>query len=156
MSGYFDDPEIGGVEPPPDDEPFDVFFYGLYMDQRLLAQRGVVARDPRMAWIADYGVSLRKKAVLFPDAGSRAFGMVFGLTLRELALLYWEQAEYRAEALVAHGLDGDIFHVVSMISSDPEHCFEADENYADQWRAIALDLGLPDAVPNQFLEKNFT
>lgn len=47
----------------------DVFFYGLYMDPQVLAQKTVEARHPRIARVEGYRLRIGHKATLLREAG---------------------------------------------------------------------------------------
>lgn len=68
--------------------PIDVFFYGLYMDESVLADAGVTPRSPRKASADGFALTIGKRATLVRARGSRVWGVVFALTPEELAKLY--------------------------------------------------------------------
>jgi hypothetical protein len=68
--------------------PIDVFFYGLYMDETVLADAGITPRSPRKASAHGFALSIGQRATLVRARGSTAWGMVFALTPEELARLY--------------------------------------------------------------------
>ncbi len=68
--------------------PVDVFFYGLYMDDAVLAKAGVTPRSPRKACADGFALRIGARATLVRARGAQAWGMVYGLTPEELARLY--------------------------------------------------------------------
>ncbi len=66
----------------------DAFFYGLYMDDAVLAGAGVRPRGPRKASALGYALKIGQRATLVKTPGSVAWGMVYSLTPGELAKLY--------------------------------------------------------------------
>ena len=54
------------------------FFYGLFMDEAVLAEAGVAARTPRMAYVEDFGLRVGLRTTLVPEAGAKADGMLYG------------------------------------------------------------------------------
>src|SRR5690242_10270831 len=68
--------------------PIDTFFYGLYMDQNVLAGAGVTPRSPRRARADGFALKIGKRATMVPAPGGTVWGMVFALTPDELAKLY--------------------------------------------------------------------
>ena len=68
--------------------PIDVFFYGLYMDDTVLAGAGVTPRSPRKASADGFALRIGKRATLVRARGGTAWGVVYALTPEELAMLY--------------------------------------------------------------------
>jgi hypothetical protein len=66
----------------------DAFFYGLYMDETVLAGAGVTPRSPRKAGAHGYALRIGKRATLVRAPGSVALGMVYALAPDDLAKLY--------------------------------------------------------------------
>src|SRR5215470_16263576 len=66
----------------------DVFFYGLFMDEGVLAASGVMPRHRRKARLDGFALRIGKRATLVPQAGGTTWGMVFTLTGVELDRLY--------------------------------------------------------------------
>ncbi len=53
-----------------------VFFYGLFMDESLLASKGVRPTEPTIGYVDGYGLRIGKRATLLPEANSRAYGVL--------------------------------------------------------------------------------
>ena len=66
----------------------DAFFYGLYMDETVLAKVGVKPRAARKARADGYALKIGNRATLVKTPGNVAWGMVYALTPDELAKLY--------------------------------------------------------------------
>jgi hypothetical protein len=49
-----------------------VFFYGLFMDESLLASKGVRPTKLTVGYVDGYGLRIGKRATLLPEANSRA------------------------------------------------------------------------------------
>ena len=83
-------------------EHVNVFFYGLFMDMGLLQQRGLAPSHPQVARLAGYDIDIREHATLICNAAARVYGMVTGLTYKELGTLYVDPSvrDYRPEAVV--------------------------------------------------------
>ena len=86
-----------------------VFFYGLFMDESLLASKGVRPTEPTIGYVDGYGLRIGKRATLLPEANSRAYGVLMKIASEDAAALYSEQsvADYVAEPVVVT-LPGDI------------------------------------------------
>jgi hypothetical protein len=66
----------------------DAFFYGLYMDETVLAKAGVKPRAARKARADGYALKIGNRATLVKAPGSNAWGMVYALTPDDLGKLY--------------------------------------------------------------------
>src|SRR6185369_4731286 len=64
--------------------PIDTFFYGLYMDESVLAGAGVTARNGRKARADGFALKIGQRATLVKETGGVVWGMVFALTEAEL------------------------------------------------------------------------
>jgi hypothetical protein len=123
-----------------------VFFYGLFMDESLLASKGVYAKDPTIGYVDGYALRIGERATLVPDPNSRAYGVLMKIAAQDAAALYSEQsvADYVAEP-VAVILPGDIqvsaicynLPATKLAGSNPE--------YAASLLALAAKLNLPDS-----------
>lgn len=79
-----------------------VFFYGLYMDEKLLQQQAVSVVNPRKACLPGFRLRVGQRATLLRDPQASAHGMVYDLTHEEIHRLYWGAGlhEYAAEAVM--------------------------------------------------------
>ncbi len=92
----------------------DVFFYGLYMDPKVLEAKGVVPRNPCKAVAQGYRLRVGKMATLLREPGAQAHGMVYQLTHGEVNRLYWGAGldVYVAEALLVETETGEVRSVI--------------------------------------------
>ena len=81
-----------------------VFFYGLFMDESLLAAKGVRPTESTIGYVDGFGLHIGKRATLLSEANSRAYGVLMKITSEEVAALYSEQsvADYIAEPVVRY------------------------------------------------------
>jgi len=121
------------------------FFYGLYMDEGVLRDKGVDPRHPRKAVVPGYRTRIGARATLVPRFGGQAFGMVFGVTHAELARLYAGAGldMYRAESVLAFFEDGSCAPVATFNLAEPPAPGEANAAYATKLRGVLERLGLP-------------
>ena len=123
----------------------DVFFYGLFMDERVLREKGVLPQASRKAVVNGYQLKIRKRAMLVPEPSSKVFGMVHALTEREIDSLYAEPGldMYRPETVVATFEDGSNSDVTTfnLQPTSSEESFNAD--YAVKLRSVLERLGFP-------------
>jgi hypothetical protein len=123
----------------------DVFFYGLFMDDRVLREKGIQPKSSRKAVVYGHQLKIGRRAMLIARHSSKAFGMVHALTERELNSLYAEPGleMYRAETVVATFEDGSRSSLttfnVQPTAADEETNFE----YAAKLRSVLERLGFP-------------
>lgn len=79
----------------------DVFFYGLYMDETILKSKDVKPRKKRVGVAKGYALRVGKMATLLRDKKSKAYGIVYALTHKEIHALYAGSGldHYVAEAI---------------------------------------------------------
>ena len=123
-----------------------VFFYGLYMDSRLLEGMGFHPESCEKAKLGHYRIHIGDRATLIPDPGSTAYGVLMTLPGDEAEKLYArpEVAGYEAERVDVTLLDDEsIQAAVAYIL--PEEALGADPNtgYAKRLATLVTELGLP-------------
>ncbi len=128
----------------------DGFFYGLFMDTTILRDSGVVPESPRRAYVDDFALRIGKRATLIRSRGARAYGMVIALTHRELEQLYRAPGleEYRPEAVLAKGVDGEILPALCYNLLAEPRPDERNPQYAARLQQILRDLGFPSDYVN--------
>lgn len=123
----------------------DGFFYGLFMDVRVLREAGVEPSNPRRAFVADFALRIGRRATLVPSVGARAYGMLIGLTHAELDRLYDAPGleHYRPEAVLARPLEGTAIAALcyNLLQAPEPH--ERNPEYALRLRTVLADLGFP-------------
>ena len=121
------------------------FFYGLFMDKAVLEEAGVATRNPQMAYVEDYGLRVGQRATLVPEAGTRAYGMLYDLTHEELGKLYGARGleYYRPEAVEAHLLEGGSRPALCYNLLDAPAPGEANAAYAKRLSEALERLGFP-------------
>ena len=123
-----------------------VFFYGLFMDESLLASKGVRPTESTTGYVDGYGLHIGKRATLLPEKNSRAYGMLMKIASEDAAALYSEQsvADYVAETVVVT-LRGDIQVSAVCYNLPAAKLVGANPEYAVALLALATKLGLPDS-----------
>ena len=123
----------------------DAFFYGLYMDETVLSNAGVVPASPRKAGAHGYALRIGKRATLVKAPGSVAWGMVYALTSGDLAKLYGapgleayqpEQIEVTLENRAI--IPARVYNLPHAPAAD-----ERNPEYAEKLKAAMTRLGFP-------------
>ena len=84
-----------------------IFFYGLFMDRPLLAEKGLHPEVIGPAVLAGYRIHIGGRATLVRSDSSRAYGIVMELDGEEVRTLYSEPSvrEYERERVTVKLLD---------------------------------------------------
>lgn len=123
----------------------DVFFYGLFMDESLLREKGLSPEGRRTACVDNFRLVIGERATLVPSAGGAAHGVLYSLTLGEVDALYSEASvsAYRPEAVCAQAADGSVIPALCFNLPAPPDPRERNPLYASKLRQLAARLGLP-------------
>lgn len=125
----------------------DVFFYGLFMDDALLREKGMEPKNRRMAFVEDFCLVIGARATLVPCLGQTAHGVLFSLTHAEVDALYGEASvsAYRPEAVAAQLEDGSVIPALCFNLPVPPSITERNPQYASRLREVASRIGLPES-----------
>jgi len=123
----------------------DVFFYGLFMGEALLRAKGIPSPNLRIASVPGFQLLMGHRAPLIPVPGKSVFGVVASLSHSELEQLYSEPSvqTYKAEAVLAHILNGERVAVLCFNLLDAPSDDEHNPEYAAKLRALAERLQFP-------------
>lgn len=123
----------------------DVFFYGLFMDEALLRDKGINPENPRMAFVENFALIIGERASLVPALGGTVYGFLFSLTHSEVDALYSEESvsAYRPEAVLAKLANGNVAPALCFNLPTPPSTNERNPQYAAKLRELASRIGLP-------------
>jgi hypothetical protein len=129
----------------PEPRRIAVFFYGLFMDDSLLRQKGVTPHDGRRASVQDFSLVIGARATLVPLSSGTVHGVVCRLTHAEIDALYSDASVNvdRPEAVLAHLEDGNLVPALCFNLALPPSPDERDADYAARLRSLAQRIGLP-------------
>jgi hypothetical protein len=130
-----------------DQRLLDVFFYGLFMDQQLLSDKGAQATDVRLAAVPGFVLRLGARAALVPDSAGTVHGVVMKLSHLDLERLYSEPSllAYRPEPVLATLHSGATVAALCFNLPEAPSPEERNAEYAAKLRALAQRIGLPGA-----------
>ena len=123
----------------------DVFFYGLFMDEALLQEKGMNPVGRRMASVENFSLVIGARATLVPCIGRTVHGILFSLTHSEVDALYSEASVsvYRPEAVSAQLADGSVTPALCFNLPVPPSADERNPQYVSKLRELAARIGLP-------------
>ena len=123
----------------------DVFFYGLFMDEALLKEKGVNPENRRLAAVENFKLIIGERATLVPASGETVHGVLFSLTQAEIDSLYAEPSvsEYRPEPVVARLRNGEAIPALCFNLPEPPSSSERNPHYAARLKELAGRIGLP-------------
>ena len=75
-----------------DTEEVTVFFYGLFMDESLLASKGVSPSKATVGYVDGYSLRIGRRATLVPDDTNRAYGVLMALRADDVRALYSDKS----------------------------------------------------------------
>ena len=123
----------------------DVFFYGLFMDDALLREKGMNPRNRRMASVENFSLRVGERATLVPCPNQTVHGVLFSLTHSEVDALYGEASVsvYRPEAVAAQLADGSVIPALCFNLPVPPSSSERNSQYVSKLKELAARIGLP-------------
>ena len=127
-----------------------VFFYGLFMDERLLATKGIEPAEIALGFVDGYGLRIGERATLVRRPGGRAYGAVMDIAANEARELYAEDsvADYLPEPVVVELMDGT--RVAATCYNLPgDKVTGANKQYAELLLEVATRFGFPDSYLDQ-------
>ena len=121
-----------------------VFFYGLFMDDSILAQQGVHAEAPRVGCVAGFRLAIGARATLVPDPAARAWGVVMDVDAANLERLYTEPsvADYEPVPVTVTLRKNETIRALCY-NLPKEQLAGTNPNYAEKLLTLATRLGLP-------------
>lgn len=127
------------------DRRIDIFFYGLFMDESLLREKGVNPLNRRLASVENFALVVGARATLVPSPGHTVYGVLFSLSRAEVDALYSEASvsAYRPEEVTARLSDGSSVAALCYNLPAPPSADERDPRYASKLRELAGRIGLP-------------
>jgi len=134
-------------------EVVTVFFYGLFMDESLLASKGISPSNATVGYVNGYSLRIGRRATLVPDDGNRAYGVLMSLRADDVKALYSAEsvADYVAEVVSVVLPDGTVESAICY--NLPERKLEgANSEYANALLKLADRLGMPDDYLQQIRE----
>ena len=123
----------------------NIFFYGLFMDDSLLASKGIRPESSELGHVEGFRLHVGERATLLPAQDSRSYGVVMKITTDEAAVLYSDDSvcDYVAEP-VAVTLPGGRQVAAVCYNLPAAKLTGTNRRYAAELLALATRLGMPE------------
>lgn len=127
-----------------------VFFYGLFMDEGLLATKGIKPTSISLGFVDGYGLRIGERATLECRSDDRAYGVVMNIAPNDAAELYAEDsvADYLPELVTVELMDGTEVDA-TCYNLRGAKVTGANQDYAESLLKVASRLGFPDPYLDQ-------
>jgi len=128
------------------DNTINVFFYGLFMDESLLASKGIRPKLSRPGHVDGLRLHIGERATLLPAKDSRSYGVLVEVTVDQVAELYSDEGvcDYVAEPVVVN-LPGDKQVAAVCYNLPASKLTGTNSRYAADLLALATRLGMPES-----------
>lgn len=125
-------------------EQVAVFFYGLFMDETLLASKGIRPTRTEAGYVDGYGLRIGRRATLVRNERHRAYGVLMTIRPEDAKALYSEES-------VADYVPEEVSVVLSDGTTKSALCYTlpagelegTNPHYARSLLALADKLGFP-------------
>ena len=128
----------------------NVFFYGLFMDESLLATKGIKSGKASIGFVDGYELYIGNRATLVSRQGGRAYGVVMVIAPDEAKELYAEDsvADYLPEPVTVELMGGARVEA-SCYNLPRDRIIGTNKDYAESLLGVATRLGLPEIYLDQ-------
>ncbi len=123
----------------------NVFFYGLFMDVSLLAEKGISPGTTEIGYVEGFALRIGERATLVRSAAGRAFGVMTNVSADDAKALYAESsvADYVPESVAVVLIDGSTA-VATCYNLPVDKVTGTNKAYAGALWELANRLGLPE------------
>ena len=122
-----------------------VFFYGLFMDEDLLKEKGLNPSAAKISYVTGYGLRIGERATLMQSSQERSYGSVIQLDEEDIENLYGDKSveDYIPEEVTAIGTNGSSLAAMSYILPISKLSGQNRE-YAKSLAVVARKIGIPE------------
>ena len=123
----------------------DVFFYGLFMDKRVLEGQGLTPSKLRKARLRDYRIAIGQRSSPVEDAGSVVYGVLADLPPDQVLTLYSDPSvsDYQPESVALELTSGEELIAICYILPEDKLTPGVDTDYAQKLHKLASALNFP-------------
>ena len=123
-----------------------VFFYGLFMDESLLAAKGIKPSEAHTGFVDGFALAIGERATLVRRPGTRIYGVMMDIAPNEATDLYAEDsvADYVPESVTGELVDGTRTEATCYVLP-ADQAAGTNRAYAEALLALATRLGFPES-----------
>lgn len=123
----------------------NVFFYGLFMDETLLASKGIFPSNAKAGFVDGFALRIGARATLLRSAGVRSYGVMMDISQDEAKELYAHSsvADYVPEPVTVEFPDGSKAEAICY-NLPVDKVTGASKDYAKSLLKVAVRLGFPE------------
>ena len=127
-----------------------VFFYGLFMDENLLATKGIEPSEVILGFVDGYSLHIGERATLVRRPDGRAYGVMMVIAQSEATELYAEEsvADYQPEPVIVELTDGTRVEA-TCYNLPGDKVSGTNKAYAESLLDLATRLDFPDSYLDQ-------
>ncbi len=124
----------------------NVFFYGLFMDEDLLAKKGISPSKAQVGFVDGFALRIGERATLIRSADTRSYGVMMNISSDQANELYAESsvADYVPESVTVELLNGSKVEA-SCYNLPVDKVTGTNKVYAQALLEVANRLGLPES-----------
>jgi len=124
----------------------NVFFYGLFMDEALLAKKGITPTKAEVGYVDGFALRIGERATLIRSADTRSYGVMMIISSDQANELYAESsvADYVPESVTVELLNGSKVEA-SCYNLPVDRVTGTNKVYAQALLEVANRLGLPES-----------
>ena len=131
----------------------DVFFYGLFMDRRVLEAQNFTPSNLRKARLGGYRISIGQRSTPVQEKGGYVYGVLADLSADEVLTLYSDPSvsEYQPESATVSLADGREQLAICYLLPADKLSPGADASYAQKLHKLATALKFPASYLEEIL-----
>lgn len=124
----------------------NVFFYGLFMDEAVLAKKGITPSNAEVGYVDEYALRIGERATLVSSAGARSYGILMNISSDQANELYSDKsvADYVPESVIVELLGGSKAEA-KCYNLPVDKVTGANKTYAEALLEVASKRGLPES-----------
>jgi hypothetical protein len=124
----------------------NVFFYGLFMDEALLANKGITPSNAEVGYVDEFALRIGERATLVRSAGARSYGVIMNISSDQANELYSDKsvADYVPESVIVELLGGSKAEA-KCYNLPVDRVTGTNKVYAEALLAVASKRGLPES-----------
>ncbi|MGL1935663.1 MAG: gamma-glutamylcyclotransferase [Fibrobacterales bacterium] len=124
---------------------YTVFFYGLYMDPKILQSKGVEIRNAQKVRVEKYQLRIGAMATLLHEPSAITYGITYDVTNEELFSLYEGSGidAYVREPLMVVDEANELVSAITCILSSPPEVTENNVEYYEKLVTVTQEYGIP-------------